>query len=361
MESPQTSEPSTRTPPCTKSTNNCFTTTEAAGIASLSNPTNSMYSFSTPCLPSHSIIVTEVPSPFSNPISPRQPGSIPPPPSPAVRLQEFLEDERDSVVAAYHRLYGRLSEWIGKKNTERNTRLATEQHAKSIYGIWTEKDKQDMQASKRKLSLVTRRMGSSLEEGRTLLTGESGYSSPNFSTQPTPTASIKLATPALRRSLELHPYRNLSHPRMSLPSEHLRSTIDGRLSAQASEKRSRLIRERRVSQDDEPILKIDHSRRRLSKHGGSYSREESAGEESGFEEEDALVEIRVPPCVIEERRDSNSSCPSVHDNNDRLSEFSINWDDLRFTNIVRKGSSSSIFRSVKKLLFERKKNPLIFE
>ncbi|XP_047740799.1 kinase suppressor of Ras 1-like [Hyalella azteca] len=180
---------------------------------------------------------------------------------------------------------------------------------------------------------MSRRIGGSLEEGRTLLAEESGYSSPNMSSQPTPTANRKLITPAFRRSFELCPYRHPSHARMSLPCEPLKGNVDGRYSAQASEKRSRLIRERRVSQEDEPCFKFEPGRRRLSKHG-SWSKKGSTGEESGFEEEEP-VEIRVPPCVIEERRDSGSSGPIQPDNSDHLSEWTIPWDKLRFGNVLR--------------------------
>lgn len=334
--------------PCTESTSYSFCRTQLSlsprtPVSSL--PVSSMHSSSSPCLPSHTVFVTQPPTPTTpNPVSPKVTGVNPPPPSPAVRLQEFFEDEKESLISASHRLYSRLSEWLGKKNQNRNTRLATEQHTKGVYGVWTEKDKQELQVSRRKFSLMARRIGGSLEEGRTLLAEESGYSSPNMSTQPTPTANRRLIPPALRRSLELYPHSHPTRPRMSLPCDPLRSTLDGRFSAQATEKRSRLIRERRVSQEDEPGFKFEPGRRRLSKPG-SWSREESTGEESGFEEEEG-VEVRVPPCVIEERRDSGSSGPTVQENSDHLAEWTIPWDQLRFGNLLRQGNTTNIYRQV---------------
>ena len=287
--------------------------------------------------------MTEPPTPStSHPDSPKVTGVNPPPPSPAVRFQEFFEDERESLITASHRLYSRLSEWLGKKNHNRNTRLATEQHSKSVYGVWTEDDKQELLAARRKFSLMARRIGGSLEEGRTLLAEESGYSSPNVSTQPTPTANRRIIPPALRRSLELYPHSQPSRPRMSLPCDPLRGTLDGRFSAQATEKRSRLIRERRVSQEDEPGYKSETGMKRLTKLG-SWSREESTGEESGFEEEEG-IEVRVPPCVIEERRDSGSSGLNAQETSDNLTEWTIPWDQLRFCNLVRRGTTNNIYR-----------------
>ena len=301
---------------------------------------------SSPSLPSHLVHLTEPPAPtIPQPISPKSYSTNPPPPSPAVRLQEFFDDERESLIAASHRVYAKLSEWIRRKDTHRTTRMATEQHAKGVYGVWTERDNQDVQATRRKLNMLARRIGGSLEEGRSLLAEESGYSSPIISSQPTPTANRRIIPPALRRSLELYPRRNPAHPRMSLPCDSSRGPVDGRYSLQATEKRSRLIREKRVSQEDEPGFKFETGRRRLSKPG-SWSREGSTGEESGFEEEEPVTSIYIPPSVIEERRDSGSSNgPSVGpDQAELFPEWVIQWDQLRFGNLIRKGATSSIHK-----------------
>ncbi|XP_071537486.1 uncharacterized protein [Panulirus ornatus] len=277
-------------------------------------------------------------------------------------------DERTAALRTSQRFYLRLVQWLGRKRRSGRTPRSAEHHAKVHYGLRTEAPTHDPRTARKRFADLLRRAarGGSWEEGRTLLAQqESGYSSPNISAQHTPTAHHRLVNPPgyMRRSLELSPQREPSiRPRMSLPSDHLRRTLDGRFSAQAAERRRRLSRGKTISQDEgfppappqtlttpqepncsgRPNTPLVTSARRMSRPGSS-SREESTGEESGFEEEEP-VEVRVPPLVLEERRDSGSSTTQTATSHDPLAEWSISWDQLRFGHVLRRGSTTNIYR-----------------
>ncbi|XP_068207353.1 kinase suppressor of Ras 2-like [Palaemon carinicauda] len=278
-------------------------------------------------------------------------------------------EERTAAMRTSQRFYLRLVQWLGRKRRPGRTPRSTELHAKVHYGLRTEAPPHDPKTARKRFAELMRRAarGGSWEEGRTLLVQqESGYSSPNISAQHTPTAHHRLVNPpGFRRSLELSPQRTApsTRPRMSLPADHLRRTIDGRFSAQAIERRRRLSRGKTISQDEgfppvtpqtlptpqETIIgartsntPMVTSARRMSRPGSS-SREESTGEESGFEEEEP-VEVRVPPLVLEERRDSGSSTTQTATNHDPLAEWSIPRDQLYFGHVLRRGSTTNIYR-----------------
>ncbi|KAK7081011.1 hypothetical protein SK128_003782, partial [Halocaridina rubra] len=284
-------------------------------------------------------------------------------------------EERTAAMRTSQRFYLRLVQWLGRKRRPGRTLRSTELHAKVHYGLRTDAPAHDPKTARKRFADLIRRAarGGSWEEGRTLLVQqESGYSSPNISAQHTPTAHHRLVNPPgyMRRSLELSPSRAApsTRPRMSLPADHLRRTLDGRFSAQAAERRRRLSRGKTISQDEgfppappqtlptpqeasggtvsggnaRPNTPLVTSARRMSRPGSS-SREESTGEESGFEEEEP-VEVRVPPLVLEERRDSGSSTTQTATNHDPLVEWSISWDQLRFGHVLRRGSTTNIYR-----------------
>ncbi|XP_069946514.1 kinase suppressor of Ras 1-like [Cherax quadricarinatus] len=277
-------------------------------------------------------------------------------------------DERTAALRTYQRFYLRLVQWLGRKRRPGRTPRSAEHHAKVHYGLRPEAPPHDTKTARKRFADMLRRAarGGSWEEGRTLLAQqESGYSSPNISAQHTPTAHHRLVNPPgfMRRSLELSPQRAPStRPRMSLPADHLRRTLDGRFSVQAAERRRRLSRGKTISQDEgfppappqtlttpqepncsgRPNTPLVTSARRMSRPGSS-SREESTGEESGFEEEEP-VEVRVPPLVPEERRDSGGSTTQTATTHDPLAEWAISWDQLRFGHVLRRGSTTNIYR-----------------
>ncbi|XP_045128726.1 kinase suppressor of Ras 2-like [Portunus trituberculatus] len=277
-------------------------------------------------------------------------------------------DERTTALRTSQRFYLRLVQWLGRKRRPGRTPRSAEHHHKVHYGLRPEVPPHDSKTARKRFADLLRRAarGGSWEEGRTLLPQqESGYSSPNISAQHTPTAHHRLVNQSsfMRRSLELSPQRTTpsTRPRMSLPADHLRRTLDGRFSTQAAERRRRLSRGKTISQDDgfPPVppqtlttpqeggcggrstTPIVTSARRMSRPGSS-SREESTGEESGFEEEEP-VEVRVPPLVLEERRDSGSSTTAAAAH-DPLAEWAIPWDQLRFGHVLRRGSTTNIYR-----------------
>ncbi|XP_069980907.1 uncharacterized protein [Penaeus vannamei] len=277
-------------------------------------------------------------------------------------------EERSAALRTSQRFYLRLVQWLGRKRRPGRTPKSAEHHAKVHYGLRTDVAPHDPKTARKRFADLLRRAarGGSWEEGRTLLAQqESGYSSPNISAQHTPTAHHRLVNPPgyMRRSLELSPQRAPStRPRMSLPADHLRRTLDGRFSVQAAERRRRLSRGKTISQDEgfppappaaaastpqdgggaRPNTPLAPSARRMSRPGSS-SREESTGEESGFEEEEP-VEVRVPPRVLEERRDSGASTTQVTGGHDPLAEWAIQWDQLRFGHVLRRGSTTNIYR-----------------
>lgn len=277
-------------------------------------------------------------------------------------------DERTTALRTSQRFYLRLVQWLGRKRRPGRTPRSAEHHHKVHYGLRPEVPPHDSKTARKRFADLLRRAarGGSWEEGRTLLPQqESGYSSPNISAQHTPTAHHRLVNQSsfMRRSLELSPQRTTpsTRPRMSLPADHLRRTLDGRFSTQAAERRRRLSRGKTISQDDgfppappqtlttpqeggcggRSATPIVTSARRMSRPGSS-SREESTGEESGFEEEEP-VEVRVPPLVLEERRDSGSSTTAAAAH-DPLAEWAIPWDQLRFGHVLRRGSTTNIYR-----------------
>ncbi|CAL4117386.1 unnamed protein product, partial [Meganyctiphanes norvegica] len=282
-------------------------------------------------------------------------------------------DEQIEALKTSQRFYLRLVQWLGGK---RRTARSAEHHAKVHYGLRPETlrpdplPQHDPKNARKKFADLLRRAarGGSWEEGRTLLVQhESGYSSPNISAQHTPTANHRLGNHpiSMRRSLELSPQRQPpTRPRPSLPAEHLRRTLDGRFSVQAAEKRRRLSRGKTISQDEgfpplpsgvsqtgsspdpsnhpQSYTPVVTSARRMSRPGSS-SREESTGEESGFEEEEP-GEVRIPPLVLEERRDSGTSISQAREQPDPVAEFSIPWDQLQCGSLVRRGSTTNIYR-----------------